>query len=158
PLELVDSAGTIVATTSTDEAGRFRFVGMSTGPYDVRTSFPGFKAGVVRVRVGTRSPAPLKIVLGIANLKEAVTVGTGAGELSTAASNNLSAVSVDQDMLASLPILDQDYVAALSRFLDAGSLGEGGPTLVVNGMAVSALRVSSSAIQQIKINQDPYSA
>jgi len=29
---------------------------------------------------------------------------------------------------------------------------------VVNGMEVSALRVSASAVQQIKINQDPYSA
>src|ERR1019366_2033508 len=29
---------------------------------------------------------------------------------------------------------------------------------VVNGMEVSALRVSASAVQQIRINQDPYSA
>ena len=49
-------------------------------------------------------------------------------------------------------------MATLSRFLDAGSLGGGGRRIVVNGMEVSALRVSSSAIQQIKINQDPYSA
>ena len=98
------------------------------------------------------------IVLGLANLKEALTVGTGSAEVSTAATNNLSAIVVDQNMLAGLPILDQDFVATLSRFLDAGSLGGGGPTLVVNGMEVSALRVSSSAIQQIKINQDPYSA
>ncbi len=157
-IELVDKAGTVIATTSTDEAGRFSFAGIKAGDYDVRASFPAFKSGIVHVRVGTRSPAPLTIVLGIANLKEAVTVGTGSGEVSTAATNNLSAIAVDQDMLAGLPILDQDYVATLSRFLDAGSLGGGGPTLVVNGMEVSALRVSSSAIQQIKINQDPYSA
>ena len=99
------------------------------------------------------SPALLTIVLGLANLKDSITVGTGSGELSTAATNNLSAIAIDQNTLAGLPILDQDYVATLSRFLDAGSLGRGGPTLVVNGMEVSALRVSASAIQQIKINR-----
>jgi hypothetical protein len=34
----------------------------------------------------------------------------------------------------------------------------GGVTVVVNGIEASALRVSASAVQQIKINQDPYSA
>ena len=145
-IELVDKAGTMIATTSTDETGRFSFAGIKAGDYDVRASFPAFKPGILHVRVGARSPAPLTIVLGLANLKEAVTVGTGSGEVSTAATNNLSAIAVDQNMLAGLPILDQDYVATLSRFLDAGSLGGGGPTLVVNGMEVSALRVSSSAI------------
>ena len=46
----------------------------------------------------------------------------------------------------------------MSRFLDTGSLGNGGVTIVVNGMEVSALNVSASAVQQIRINQDPYSA
>jgi outer membrane receptor protein involved in Fe transport len=157
-VELVDGHGAVIAHTITDDVGQFRFVGITAGQYDVRTSFPSFKAGTAHVRVGARSPAPLKMVLGLADLKEAVTVGTGADELSTAASNNLSAIDVDRNMLAGLPVLDQDYVATLSRFLDAGSLGESGPTLVVKGMEVSSLRVSSSAIQQIKINQDPYSA
>ena len=157
-VELVDSTGSVVATSTTDEAGKFAFVGVKAAQYDVRASFPAFKSNAVHVRVATRSPAPLKIVLGLANLKEAVTVGSGSGEVNTGASNNLSAIVVDKDTLAGLPVLDQDYVATLSRFLDAGSLGESGPTLVVNGMEVSSLRVSSSAIQQIKINQDPYSA
>ena len=46
----------------------------------------------------------------------------------------------------------------MSQFLDAGSIGNGGVTIVVNGMEVSALNVSASAMQQIRINQDPYSA
>ena len=74
------------------------------------------------------------------------------------ASNNLDAVAIDRSALDGLPVFDQDYIATISRFLDAGSVGSGGPTIVVNGMEVSALRVSASAVQQIKINQDPYSA
>ena len=61
-------------------------------------------------------------------------------------------------MLESLPVFDNDFVATMSQFLDAGSLGNGGVTIVVNGMEVSALNVSASAVQQIRINQDPYSA
>ena len=61
-------------------------------------------------------------------------------------------------MLESLPVFDNDFVATMSQFLDAGSIGNGGVTIVVNGMEVSALNVSASAMQQIRINQDPYSA
>ena len=61
-------------------------------------------------------------------------------------------------MLDSLPVFDNDFVATMSQFLDAGSIGNGGVTIVVNGMEVSALNVSASAMQQIRINQDPYSA
>jgi hypothetical protein len=46
----------------------------------------------------------------------------------------------------------------MSRFLDPGSTGTNGVSLVVNGMEVSNLGVSASAIKEIKINQDPYSA
>src|SRR5206468_2007161 len=92
------------------------------------------------------------------NLQQEITVSNGATEVGTAASNNVDAVAVDQTMLESLPMFDQDYIATISRFLDSGSIGTGGVTLVVNGMEVNALNVSASAVEQIRINQDPYSA
>ncbi|PYR32162.1 MAG: hypothetical protein DMF90_24115, partial [Acidobacteria bacterium] len=46
----------------------------------------------------------------------------------------------------------------MSRFLDASAIGTNGAMLVVNGVEMNNLSVSASAIQQIKINQDPYSA
>jgi outer membrane receptor protein involved in Fe transport len=65
---------------------------------------------------------------------------------------------LSEQSLSNLPVFDQDYVGAMSRFLDPSSVGTGGATLVVNGMEVNNLGVSSSAIKEIKINQDPYSA
>ena len=156
-VELVAASGA-VQSTATDAAGGFRFDGVAAGQYELRTSFEGFKPAVVRVRVGARSPAPQKLVLRLADVKQEITVSNAAAQVSADASNNLDAVTVDQQMLESLPVFDQDYIATLSRFLDSGSLGSGGATIVVNGMEVSALRVSASAVQQIKINQDPYSA
>ncbi len=95
--------------------------------------------------------------MALPTVEATISVGDADNAVSTAAADNLSAVTVDQQMLEGLPVFDQDYIGTLSRFLDAGAFGTGGPTIVVNGMEVSALRVSPSAIQQIKINQDPYS-
>src|SRR5262249_12475954 len=46
----------------------------------------------------------------------------------------------------------------MSRFLDSTAIGTNGPTVLVNGVEVNVLALSASAVQQIKINQDPYSS
>jgi outer membrane receptor protein involved in Fe transport len=157
-VELVTTAGAVAQTTSADDAGAFHFDKVSATSYEVRARFEGFTAAAVRVRVGARPPAPLKVVLRLAGLTQEITVSDRPAQVDTTASNNLDAVTVDQNMLESLPVFDQDVVATVSRFLDSGSIGTGGVTVVVNGMEVNALNVSASAVQQIKINQDPYSA
>jgi hypothetical protein len=156
--DLVTSAGAVVASVVTDTQGRFHFDAVPVGRYQVRVTFERFTPATVSASVGARPVATLKVVLHLAEFKEGVTVSTEVEQVSTAPTDNVSAIKVDRKMLDSLPIFDQDYIGALSNFLDPGSLGSGGATLVVNGMEVSALRVSASAIQQIKINQDPYAA
>jgi hypothetical protein len=157
-VELVTSDGTVVQSKTTDAVGAFKFDAVPPGDYELRARFPGFKQATRRLHVGARAPGAQKLILALADVKEAVTVGSHGTQVDTTASNNLNAVSVDRHVLEQLPVLDLDFVAMLSRFVDAGSLGTGGVTLVVNGMEVSALRVSASAIQQITINQDPYAA
>ena len=110
------------------------------------------------MRVGTRPPSSQRLVLGLADLTQEITVSNAAAEVGATAGNNVDAITIDQNMLESLPVFDNDFVATMSQFLDAGSIGNGGVTIVVNGMEVSALNVSASAVQQIRINQDPYSA
>lgn len=156
-IDLANAAGAVVQSTTADAAGAFRFDKVAPGQYELHARFEGFKPAKTRVRVGGRAPAPQKLVLGLADLTQEITVSNGV-QVDTGTANNLDAVSVDQNMLESLPVFDQDYIATISRFLDSGSLGNAGATIVVNGMEVSALRVSASAVQQIKINQDPYSA
>jgi hypothetical protein len=157
-VSLTASPDAIVLTTVADAAGTFRFDGVPPGSYTVRVTYEGFEPGTVRLTVGTRVPPPIRIVLQIAGLKQEITISNQTSEVSARAAANSDAVSVDRDTLESLPVFDQDLVATASRFLDAGALGNGGLTIVVDGMEVSALRVSASAIQQITINQDPYSA
>src|SRR3984893_7829715 len=65
---------------------------------------------------------------------------------------------MDRSALDRVPVFDQDYITTLSRFLDDNSIGTNGVTLVVNGVEANGPGVTPSAIQEIKINQNPYSA
>jgi outer membrane receptor protein involved in Fe transport len=158
-VELLDAAGTTVATTSADAAGAFRFDGLARGAYTVRARFEGFKPGTVQARLtGTRPPPPLVIVLELASVPQEVSVNAGEDVIAASAASNRDAIGVTDSDIRDIPVFDRDVVATLSRFLDASSLGTGGATLVVDGMEARKVGVSPSAIQSIKVNQDPYSA
>ena len=55
-------------------------------------------------------------------------------------------------------VFDQDYVTLLSRFLSEDSIGTNGVSLVVNGVEANGPGVSPSAVAEVRINQNPYSA
>jgi outer membrane receptor protein involved in Fe transport len=154
---LLGDKGVVVKSTTSDESGAFR-LDAGPGAYTLQASLEGFNIASNRLRVSNRPITNQKLVLYVAGIKQDVTVNNGGPEVDASAANNIDAIGIDQSMLGKLPIFDQDYIGTISRFLDAGSLGTGGVTLVVNGMEVSSLRVSASAIAQIKVNQDPYSA
>jgi hypothetical protein len=157
-VELKGANGATVKTVATDGTGAFRIDGVAQGRYDVLVTFAGFRPTSVRLTMGARAPNPLRVTMPLAAVTQEVNVSNGETEVSTDSASNVDAVSIDTNMLESLPVFDNDYIGTISRFLDTGSLGTNGVTLVVNGMEVSALTVSASAVQQIKINQDPYSA
>lgn len=155
---LRDSTGRQVQTMSTDGTGGFRFEKVTVGKYEIQAEHTGFKRSSTSITVGARSLAPLRIVLAVADVQEEVTVGGTLSQTSTDPDNNLDVVSVNQQTLNNLPVLDQNYVGALSRFLDSGSIGTGGVTLIVDGMEATKAGVSASAIQEVRINNNPYSA
>ena len=155
---LVSTADGSAQSMVSDGSGIFRFDRVAPGAYDIRTEFPGFQTNVQRVRVGARAPAPAKIVMQIEGVTQEISVTTGGAQTSAAAAANLNAIAVDADALDNLPVLDQDVVGAMTRFLDSTAIGTGGATILVDGVEVNALAVSASAVQQIKINQDPYAA
>lgn len=144
-------------TVTTNPSGAFVFTPVAPGDYEIRAISPDFAPGTVAVRVADRSPS-LRITLRLAGVRQEVTVTERAAQVGTEPSENLDTVSLDRQMLDNLPVFDQDYVGAMSQFLDAGSIATGGVTLVVNGMEQKNIGVSASAIQQVKINQNPYSA
>jgi hypothetical protein len=159
-VDLLTSSDAPAQTASTDSSGAFRFERVVPGVYNVRATLDGFRITNTRVTVSASAGAQraLRITMPLASVQQEITVSNLAEQVNTRAANNLDAVAIDQDLLGQLPMLDQNFIGMVSRFLDAGALGTGGPTIVVNGMEVTSLNVTASAIQQIKINQDPYGA
>ena len=147
------------APVKTDAAGRFRFDGVGDGSYSIEVEHEGFAQSVTPLQVRGRAPATLTIKLSLPSVVTKVTVvGDEAAQVSTDISENLDTASVDQNLLEKVPVFDQDYVAAMSAFLDAGAIGTSGIQTIVNGVEVSSVTVSASAVQEVRINQNPYSA
>ena len=145
-------------STTTDQSGRFDFKRVALGKYQVQVTSQGFESTTLDIVVGSQPLAPLEVVLAIASLRQETTVTSTPAQITTEASDNKDTVALTEQSLSNLPVFDQDYIGAMSRFIDPGSVGTGGVTLIVNGMEVNNLGVSPSAIKEIKINQDPYSA
>jgi len=155
---LTGGPGSLSRTTRTDGAGAFRFEDVTAGVYELRAQFAGLEPAVVRLQVGLKAPGRQKLILKIAGLKEDVVVGTQSAAVTLDGAQNQGGVSVDKTMLADIPAFDRDFIGALSAFLDPSAGGTGGTTLIIDGMEGQKVGVSASAIQQIKINQDPYAA
>ena len=151
--------GAEVQSTSADSKGAFRFEGVPPGNYEVRIEQEGFRPAIARVRVGNQTPRPLTVALTLAAVRQEVTIGgDDSTQVSATTSANLDTITMNRSALDSLPIFDQDYIATMSQFLDAGSVGTSGVTLIVDGVEATRAGVSASAIQQVIINQNPYSA
>ncbi len=142
-------------STTTDSAGHFQFLDVSPANYEVEVQQEGFKILKSRVKVGPRAPVPLRIVLPLHDLHEEITVTDLQDQLSREATENADIVRLDRQALDSIPILDNNVVSAIAEMLGPGS---GGAVVTVDGMTVSDFGVPASAIQEVRINQNPYSA
>jgi hypothetical protein len=141
----------------TSASGEFRFHRVPPGEAELRIEIAGFDP-VRRVIHTGRAARPLVVRLKLAARKEEVLVTDRQRELSTGADQNASTVSVERNLLDNLPMLDNNYLSALARFLDPGSPGDAGISLIVDGMEARNVGVTPSAIQEIRINNNPYTA
>ena len=152
--------GSSVANGESDSTGNFVFAGLPSGSYTVAVSKQGFRETKQSLKAGSAGHAPIRIVLPVAAVSEDVTVvgSDSSAQISTDIAQNQSGNVVDSNALDRLPVFDQDYITTMSRFLDSDSSGTNGTTLVVNGVEANGPGVTASAIQSVKINQNPYTA
>jgi hypothetical protein len=157
---LIADNGRAVAQVRTDNGGAFHFDHVPAGNYSINFQANGFQATRLTVNVGNQPSVPIRAVMPIAVQGETVTVVTGgsAPQVSTETSENQNANTIDRNALDRVPVFDQDYVTTMSRFLDDNATGTNGVTLVVNGIEANGPGVTASAVQEVKINQNPYSA
>ncbi len=155
---LLKSDGSTVSTTTADVNGAFRFTAIAPGSYRVVVAHDGFDPANVPVKLIGRTPSQIVVHLNIAALRSEVNVSAQSPELSTETADNRDTATLTAQAMDDLPIFDQDYIATMSRFLDSGSIATGGVTVIVDGVETDRASVSASAIQEVKINNDPYSA
>lgn len=151
------AGGALVRQAATNGQGDFALVNVPAGSYSlVVPAVSGFASRTQTLRVNG-NVVGIRLSLRMETLHQEVTVGTNQ-PLSTDPSANRDTISTSGDQLRKLPVFDQDYVGALSRFLDAASGSSGGITLIVDGVEMKSAGVSASGIQEVRVNNDPYSA
>ena len=144
----------------TDSTGSFRFDRVPAGRYVVEVNADGFRGAHIEAVVAGRRTPSLRIVLPILVQAENVTVAVGDNVplVSTDAQGNQNTNTIDRNALDRMPVFDQDYITAMSRFLDDNAIGTNGVSLVVNGIEANGPGVTASAVQEVRINNNPYSA
>lgn len=157
---LLLTSGKELARVSTDNSGSFRFDNISPSNYALDFHAEGFRDARVSTSLSSKRSTPIRVVLQIAVPTENVTVATGESVpvVTTESSENQNANTIDRNALDRVPVFDQDYITTMSRFLDDNATGTNGVTLVVNGIEANGPGVTPSAIQEVKINNNPYSA
>ncbi len=163
-VDLVDGKGAVAATLHSDGEGNFQLVAPTVGDYTLIVSEAGFDTVKTVVRLAApagKAPVPaamLHIVLPIAGMATTIQVNGGSSADLTAGEANSDTSVMSQSELKALPIFDNDYATAMSAFMDSGVGATGGSGLMVDGVESNRSTVSASAVQEVRINQDPYSA
>jgi hypothetical protein len=157
---VVRADGITVREIITDGRGAFRADNLTPGDYRLDVQKEGFRNTAISVTLAAKAISPVRIVLpiSVANQEIAVLADEAAGQVGTEMAQNQNANSVDREALDRVPVFDQDYVTTVSRFLDDSAIGTNGVTLVVDGVEANGPGVSASAVKDVKINQNPYSA
>jgi hypothetical protein len=157
PVLLETPQGTVLERATSDAQGKFSLPSNSAGDAElVVPPYSGF-AAVTQAILVAGLVTNVTLVLRAQTVSQEANVDAGKS-LSTDSSANRDTISVTGADLRKLPIFDQDPIAALTPFLDPSSSSSGGVILIVDGIEMNSLNVSPSAIQEVHINNDPYSA
>jgi hypothetical protein len=157
-VRLLAPDGTTAATVLTDGTGGFRLQPPHPGDYVLSVSLAGFETATQPVHAGGSMPVPLAITMSIATAVQQVTVNASSSVDLTSSENNGDTSVMTASDLKNMPIFDDDYVSALGAFLDSGDTATAGVGIMVDGVEANRATVSPSAVQEVRINQDPYSA
>ena len=157
---LLSGDGKELSRITSDQNGSFQFEKLAAGAYKIQAQAAGFRDTIVELKLGSRATSPLRVVLPIAEQNEVVNVAGSDVSLvvTTDVSENQNANNLDRSALDRVPVFDRDYISMLSRFLDDSTIGTNGVSLIVNGIEANGPGVTPSAVQEVRINQNPYSA
>lgn len=169
-VEVTDPSGAVVpgaevtATASgetrrseTGAGGLARLALPQAGRYAVKACNPGFECVARNVRVpdGERR---IRLALPLAGVRETLEVAAESETVNLDSGGNRDVLALDPARLDKLPVLGGRVLETLGGFLDAGTVGTEGASLIVDGLESNETDISLAGIEEIRINQNPYSA
>ncbi|HLI82595.1 MAG TPA: carboxypeptidase-like regulatory domain-containing protein [Bryobacteraceae bacterium] len=144
-----------VTRLQSDTSGTFASTPLPPGTYRLSVTRSGFATQRLAVSLSDKDSA-LRIVLPLATQAYSVTVEGRASSLDTSTAAHQDAFVLDQQMLAELPVKDGDILTALGSFVNPA--GGAAPTVIVDGMERTDAELPLSSIQQVRVNNNAYSA
>ncbi|MGE0128330.1 MAG: carboxypeptidase regulatory-like domain-containing protein [Blastocatellales bacterium] len=149
-ISLEDGAGRKLSA-QTDGAGQFRFAGLTPGTYNLTATAAGFATTTEQVKVASGGAAAVNIVLKV-TISEELEIKSEAAGVSTEPDQNLSAINLSQNDLASLP----DDREELLQTLRAMAGADAASPIFVDGFSEDRLP-SKNSIQAVRIGSNPFS-
>lgn len=146
----VEGAGTL-----SNDIGEFSFSGLAAGDYVLHVEAAGFKHADIKLTIGAAALPLQHVRLKVANVTQEITVTAGDP---VSMDGNMNSVEVNHDLLKSLPVRDDNPLAAAQMFLDPAANGAEGTKIVVDGVEGGDLDVPSSSVKSVAVNKNPYSA
>jgi len=142
----------------TAEDGRFSFTDLTPGTYLLQIEARGFEPYKTSIRVGTEKLNPLRIKLKLETVEEEVTVRADTSDDRLSPESNTESMKVDETFFNGLPLVVDYLLPFIDSFTSPAAQGNGGTSIVVDGVEGGELDMPSSAIRTVKINRNPYSA
>ncbi|HYE72971.1 MAG TPA: carboxypeptidase-like regulatory domain-containing protein, partial [Blastocatellia bacterium] len=148
-------------TVTTNANGEYSIPNVAPGTYTFYVEFNGFQT-FVKTDLTMPSREPLNVTMMVASVAVETEVKSDAGGVSVEPDQNLNATVLDEEFIKTLPDNEddlRDYLQALAGPAAGGASGgqSGGAQIMVNGFSGGRLP-PREAIQQIRINQNPFSA
>jgi hypothetical protein len=125
---------------TTDERGEFRFLGLNTGVYEVRTMLDGFKPRVqsnLEITIG--KTIDLKISLEVGGVTEAITVVGSTFKVDT--TTTATDTTISQDLLFSMPISRANAAVSMLNYAPGINSGSafGGASSSANSLLLDGV-------------------
>jgi hypothetical protein len=156
-VSVIGADGQIHNGSTTDERGAYSVHRLAPGLYTVtaiRRGFAVFQQGDIRLAAG--QVRRLDISLSVEVQREEINVSDTSTDLGTSPDKNADAFIFQGDDLNALPD-DPDQLQAQLQAMAGPASGSDEPQLYVDGFGAEKLP-PKSAIREIRINQNPYSA
>ncbi|MCI0338503.1 MAG: TonB-dependent receptor [Acidobacteria bacterium] len=148
-------------TARSNSNGEFSILNVPPGIYTLTSAFKGFQTHVEEDVKVPLANSPFKIIMTVAVVNEAVETKAEGSGVSVEPDQNMTATILGEDFIRNLPDNEddlRDFLQALAGPAAGGATGgQGGAQILVDGFSGGRLP-PREAIQQIRINQTPFSA